>query len=131
MESPLAYQSTGQSRNGACRIKMAVIIAIFALIPFYGCTTCRVTSVEDANKYARSGYETRIAVYKTGLDGLLWGAFMWTHHAQAQVYVGNEWKWVETLGLSDSPTFSIADNEIYYWRATDYASFLKKSNRYY
>jgi len=130
MKSPPTYQSTGQSRNEACRVKTAVIIAIIASIPFCGCTTCRVTSVEDANKYARSGYETRIVVYKTGLDGLLWGAFLWTHHAQAQVYIDNEWKWVEALGLSDSPTFSIADNEIYYWRPTDYASFLKKNNRY-
>lgn len=104
------------------------IIAL--IIPLCGCTTCRVTSVEDANVYSDLGYETRIAVYKVGTDGLILGAGIWTHHAQAQVYVDNEWKWVGALGLEDSPTFSIADNEIYYWRATDYAGFLKKNNMY-
>lgn len=111
-------------------MKTILIISIIALIPFCGCTTCRVTSVEDANVYSEQGYKTRIAVYKVGADGLLWGAGIWTHHAQAQVYVDNEWKWVGTLGLEDSPTFSIADNEIYYWRATDYAGFLKLNNKF-
>ena len=118
------------SRKKGCLVKAIPIIMVVLMISFYGCTTCRVTSVEDANVYISKGYDTRIAVYKTGLDGVLWGGFLWTHHAQAQVYVDNEWKWVGKFGLSDSPTFSIADNEIYYWRAADYASFLKKNKRY-
>jgi len=111
-------------------VKTLLIIVIIALIPFLGCTTCRVTSVEDANHYAAKGFQTRIAVYKVGPDGLLWGAGIWTHHAQAQVLVENEWKWVGTMGLENTPTFSIADDEIYYWRATDYAGFLKLKNKY-
>ena len=110
--------------------KALLMIAIVASISFCGCMTCRVTSVEDADRYARSGYETRIAVYKTGLDGLLIGGFLWTHHAQAQVLVDNEWKWIKGTELSDSPAFSIADNELYYWRVSDYASFLRASHRY-
>ena len=106
------------------------IFVMVAVLAFCGCTTCRVVSVEDADRYARSGYETRIAVYKTGVDGLLIGGFLWTHHAQAQVLVNNEWKWVDGTDLADSPTFSIADNEIYYWRPVDYAGFLKKVDRY-
>lgn len=104
---------------------------LLIIASLWGCSTCRVTSVEDAVKYSNNGYETRIAVYKTGLDGLLWGGFVWQHHAQAQALVGDEWKWVGPLGLSDSPAFSVANNEIYYWRATDYAAFLKQQNRYY
>ena len=112
-------------------MKAVLIIALILLIALCGCTTCRVTSVEDANVYASKGYQTRIAIYKTGLDGLLWGAFLWRHHAQAQVFIDDQWKWVGTLGLSDSPTFSIADNEIHYWEAANYALFLKRNNHYY
>jgi len=111
-------------------MKMLIIAAVITMLSFTGCTTCRVISVEDAERYAQNGYQTRIAVYKVGMDGLLTGGFIWTHHAQAQVLIGNEWKWVEGRELSDHSTFSIADNEIFYWRATDYSSYLKKTGRY-
>ena len=112
-------------------MKTVLIAALVLLIFLYGCTTCRVTSVEDANRYAQTGYDTRIAIYKTGLDGLLWGGFLWTHHAQAQVYTNGQWKWVGMLGLSDYPTFSIANDEIYYREAAEYTVFLKTNNLYY
>lgn len=112
-------------------MKFRIIILLFLIATLCTCSTCRVTSVEDATKYTRKGYDTRIAVYKTGLDGLLWGAFLWSHHAQAQVLVENKWKWVGTTGLSDTPTFTVMNNEIHYWRPTDYAAFLKKVKRYY
>lgn len=96
-----------------------------------GCTTCRVTSVEDAGKFANEGYQTRIAVYKVGTDGLIVGMGLWDHHAQAQVLVGNEWKWVNMDSFHDSPAFSIENNEIYYWRPVDYAAFLKQKGKYY
>jgi len=112
-------------------VKAVLIMTLILVIFFCGCKTCRVTSVEDANAYASKGYQTRIAVYKTGLDGLLWGAFLWTHHAQAQVLIDGKWKWVGILGLSDSPTFSIADDEIYYRGVGEYTAFLKTNNLYY
>jgi len=112
-------------------VKAILIISLVLLISFYGCTTCRVTSVEDANTYIEKGYRARIAIYRTGMDGLLWGGFLWTHHAQAQVYIDNKWKWVGMLGLSDSPTFSIANDEIYYREAGEYTAFLKTNNIYY
>ena len=40
-------------------------------------------------------------------------------------------KWVGMLGLSDSPTFSIANDEIYYREAGEYTAFLKTNNIYY
>ncbi|MHB8109000.1 MAG: hypothetical protein ACYDHW_03080 [Syntrophorhabdaceae bacterium] len=112
-------------------MKYSWIIFLIVAISLGGCSTCRVASVEDATAYKEMGYNTRIAIYKTGLDGLLWGGFLWTHHAQAQVQVGDNWKWVGTLGLSDNPSFAISDNEIHYWRVTDYAAFLKQQNKYY
>jgi hypothetical protein len=113
-------------------VKAALTITLLVLVVFFSaCKTCRVTSVEDAATYTTRGYETRIAVYKTGMDGKIWGAFMWTHHAQAQVYVNNRWKWVGMFGLSDSPTFSIAGDEIQYWKVTDYVLYLRKNRLYY
>lgn len=112
-------------------MKAILIMTLILVISFCGCTTCRVTSVEDAGAYANKGYQTRIVIYRTGMDGLLWGAFLWTHHAQAQVYIDDKWKWVGMLGLSDSPTFSIADNEIYYREVAEYAVFLETNNLYY
>ena len=112
------------------RILRTLVLLVF-MASLWSCATCRVTSVEDAAKYSQKGYQTRIAVYKTGLDGLLWGGFLWSHHAQAQVLVEDKWKWVGTTGLSDTPTFTIMNDEIYYWRHTDYMAFLKKVDRYY
>jgi len=66
-----------------------------------------------------------------GWTGCSGGGFLWTHHAQAQVYIDNKWKWVGMLGLSDSPTFSIANDEIYYREAGEYTAFLKTNNIYY
>lgn len=112
-------------------MKTVLIITLILVTSLCGCTTCRVTSVEDASTYISKGYDARIAIYRTGLDGLLWGAFLWTHHAQAQVYVDDRWKWVGMLGLTDSPTFSVSDDEIYYREVTEYTAFLKKNNLYY
>jgi len=111
-------------------MKIVMIAAIIVILSFTGCTTCRVTSVEDAERFAQNGHQTRIAVYKLGIDGLLTGGFLWTPHAPAQVRVHNELNWVEGSEILSSPTFTIADNEIFYWRPTDYASFLKKVGKY-
>lgn len=51
---------------------------------------------------------------------------MWTHHAQAQVKVNGEWKWVGN-GIQDEPEYSI-DGEIYYWQVSIYEMFLKQNN---
>ena len=109
---------------------MKSIIIIMAVILLCSCQTCRVTSVEDALEYQSKGYETRVAIYPVGMDGLLWGAFMWTHHAQAQVFVNGEWKWVGAFGLSDRPTFSV-QGDIYYRDAREYEAFLKREGLYY
>jgi hypothetical protein len=63
------------NRKKGCLVKAIPIIIIVLMISFYGCTTCRVTSVEDANTYIEKGYRARIAIYRTGMDGLLWGGF--------------------------------------------------------
>lgn len=65
-------------------------------------------------------------MYKVGLDGLIAGLGMWTHHAQAQVKVDGTWKWVSN-GLQDNPDYTI-DGEIYYWQPDIYEMFLKQNN---
>jgi len=129
--NPACRLSGERVREGKHQVKPPLIIPLVLLLLLCSCKTCRVTSVEDAIAYNVMGYETRIAIYRTGIDGKLWGAFMWTHHAQAQVYVNNRWKWVGMLGLSDRPTFSIANGEIHYREVTEYLLFLRKNNLYY
>jgi hypothetical protein len=51
---------------------------------------------------------------------------MWEYHAQAQVLVNGEWKWVDGT-LNDEPEYSI-DGEIYYWDVSIYEMFLKQNN---
>jgi hypothetical protein len=104
-------------------LPLILLLSLFAY-----CQTCRVTSIEDAHRWQSQGYETRIAVYKTGVDGLIAGAFLWTHHAQAQVKVNNEWKWVDG-GIEKGPRFTV-DGEIILWRVTDYEAYLKQQGRY-
>jgi hypothetical protein len=108
---------------------MKTIILVLSLFFLTSCQTCRVTSCEDAKYYKSQGYQTRIAVYKTGLDGKLYGAFIWDYHAQAQVKMGNEWKWAGNFGLSDTPSFSVK-GDIYYWQPEIYEAFLKQQGVY-
>ena len=110
---------------------MKLLIPIMALLILLSvCQTCRVTSCEDAFEYEAKGYQTRIAIYPVGMDGLLWGAFLWTHHAQAQVKVNGEWKWVGAFGLTDRSTFSI-QGDITYRDAREYHEWLHAQGLYY
>ncbi len=84
---------------------LAVIVLSAVLL---GCTVCREAAVRDAERYSTQGYQVRIATYDLKLDGLLYGSFLWTHHAQAQVYQDGKWQWVcELGGLCDTSTFGI------------------------
>lgn len=107
---------------------MKTLVAIGVLFLLTSCSTCRVTSIEDAKYYQSQGYPVRIAVYRVGTDGKVMGMGMWTHHAQAQVLVGSEWKWVNS-GLQDEPQYSI-DGDIHYWQPSIYESYLKQKNAY-
>jgi len=99
------------------------------ILLFCSCSTCRRIAVEDALSYQAKGYLTRIAVYKVGSDGLIAGLGIWEHHAQAQVFVEGEWKWISGGEISDSPEYSI-DGEIYYWDAGIYRAVLEKEGKY-
>ena len=101
---------------------------ILFLSLFSYCQTCRVTSIEDALEYQAKGYETRVAIYRTGMDGLIAGGFLWTHHAQAQALVNGEWKWVDGK-VQEGPKFSV-EGEVILWRVTDYEAYLKQQGRY-
>jgi hypothetical protein len=85
---------------------LKVLVAALVLSALISCTLCREAAIRDAEWYARQGDEVRIATYDLKLGGLLYGAFLWTHHAQAQVYRHGKWYWVcELGGLCDAPTF--------------------------
>lgn len=90
-------------RGQQVKTVLAITLVLIALL--CGCNTCRVTSVEDAITYTTRGYDTRIEVYKTGMDGKIWGA--------------------------DSPTFSVANGEIHYREVTDYVLSLKRNKVYF
>lgn len=108
---------------------MKTLVAIGVLFLLTSCSTCRVTSIEDAKYYQARGYPVRIAVYKVGTDGKIMGMGMWTHHAQAQVKVGDEWLWADGDTLSKRPTYTV-DNDIHYWQPEIYEAYLKQNNTY-
>jgi hypothetical protein len=78
---------------------------LFILLFLTSCSICRVQAVKDAEFYKAKGFKVQIATYDLKLDGLLYGAFIWTHHTQAVVWIDNEQKWVGSFGLSHEPTF--------------------------
>ena len=89
------------------------------------CTICREAAVRDAERYRVRGYQTRIATYDLKLEGLLYGAFLWTHHAQAQVYRDEKWHWVcEFGGLCDEPTFRVG-RMVVLWDVQEYKRSLR------
>lgn len=109
---------------------MCKLIPILLLILcLTSCTTCRVTSCEDAKRYSSQGYETRIVVYKVGVDGKFAGLGRWDYHAQAQVLIGDKWYWISS-GLSEVSTYTIKDNEMYYWQPSIYEAYLKQQGAY-
>ena len=120
---------TNGRRATACNLLLLAVL-ILSLCSC-GIHTCRVQSILDAEKYASQGYDTRISVYRQGFEGKAWGAFIWQYHAQAQVYKDDKWKWVGMTGLSDTPTFSVAKDEIYYWTVNEYKRLLEENGRYY
>jgi len=84
------------------------LLALFIASGLASCTICREAAIRDAEQYARRGYEARIATYDLNIDGRMYGAFLWSHHAQAQVYRNEKWYWVcELGGLCEEPTFTI------------------------
>ena len=104
--------------------RRAWVFLFFALLAASSCSTCREKSVVDAERYAAQGYETRVACYYLNLDGLLWGAFLWKSHCQAQARAGSDWQWVgECGGLKKSPTFR-PKGEVYSWSVRDYRDLL-------
>jgi hypothetical protein len=98
--------------------KMARIQAaacVLATLLFSSCTLCRVSAIEQAQKYQAQGYEVRIATYDLLLDGKLYGAFLWDHHAQAVVWKDGHYSWVGEFGqLSDTSTFRLGRMTVYW-----------------
>ncbi len=112
--------------------KLCIIFLLLFLNVSCSLRTCRYTSIQDARQYEKKGYKTRIAIYKQGILGKLWGAGIWEYHAQAQIQKDNEWYWIGMIGLPmKSPSFSIVNNEVYYWHVDEYEKLLKDHGKYY
>lgn len=110
--------------------KSKVLIIIISIVIFFlvSCQTCRKTSIEDSELWASRGYQTRIIVYKVGIDGKLIGMF-WDYHAQAQIFKDNKWVFVNGENLSDNSTYSI-DGEEYYWQPSIYKAYLIQQDKF-
>jgi hypothetical protein len=101
-----------------------IFIVAFIVSLLACCTLCRDGAVRDAERYAKRGYEARIATYDLKMDGSLYGAFLWNHHAQAQVYHSGKWLWVcELKGLCEEPTFRV-NRMVVLWDVEDYKNAL-------
>lgn len=92
---------------------MRLTLIALSFFIFASCRTCRVTSVEDCFRYQEKGYQARVAVYPVGMDGLLWGSFIWSRHAQGQVLINGQWRWIGLTGPTDRSTFSIQGDIVY------------------
>jgi hypothetical protein len=82
-----------------------LILLFIGFLGAAGCSLCRETAIQQADKYAAMGYQTRIATYDLKMDGLLYGAFIHSYHAQAQVHKDGKWLYVGMTGLSEDSTF--------------------------
>jgi hypothetical protein len=118
-------------RGGCVLIILIIIYVILVILSgcLSGCSTCRLTAIQDAKDYQKRGYEARIVVYRVGLDGLLYGGFVWQYHAEAQYFCPEHkrWEWAGATGL---PAFYVGE-ERYTWKVADYEALLKKHGKYY
>ena len=95
------------------------------LMSVVACATCREQALSNSDKYQALGYATRIVVYDLGIDGLLYGAFVWRYHAQCQVLKGEQWLYVcEFGGLCTEPRFRIRRVQ-YEWTPEAYRKLLR------
>lgn len=68
---------------------------------------CRSIALRHADEYKAKGFQTRIITYENSLASRAFDLFLFPTHAQAQVMIGNSWKYIGTFdGLpGDEPTF--------------------------
>ena len=119
------WKMKGKGMKHLCLLLAAFLLCLCA------CQTCRVASCEDARCWASQGHETRIMVYKVGIDGKVAGLGRWDYHAQAQVLVNDRWLWVSGHGLSDYPSYTVENNEMYEWQPSIYEAFLRQQGAYH
>ncbi len=117
----------GGEASSLVRYALKVLCGALLLFALISCSMCRETAVRDAEWYSAKGYPVRIATYDLQLDGLLYGAFLWKHHAQAQVYRHGNWYWVcELGGLCKEPTFR-TKRMLVLWDVREYKSAIHTS----
>lgn len=108
---------------------LRALLILSVSLALVSCTTCRKISIDDAHRWESKGYQVRIVVYRVGWDGKIAGLGIWEYHAQAQVLIDGEWKWVDGDTVSDHPTYSI-DGEMWYWNVNIYQAVLEQHGKY-
>lgn len=107
--------------------KLLLVIVFLAMICISGCMgelVCRHQVMEVASIGVEKRLETRISIYK--VDHPLWEA-----HAQAQVKVDGEWKWMtDWFGyviLTDKPSLTPTGYVLFY-SIPEYLEILRKGS---
>ena len=109
---------------------MKLLLALIICAILTSCTLCRDEAIKDALYYRAQGWEAKVCTYDLKLDGLLWGGFVWTHHAQGCVWKDGEMKWVGMFGLADSPTF-LMGRTVVQWDIEEYQEAVAKGAKEY
>lgn len=89
------------------KINKSIFTLIILLLSLYNCALCRDQAIKDAKYYKSKGYEVGIATYDMNFIGKAIGAFIWSYHAQAVVYVDNKMYYIDMFGdLNTEPTYT-------------------------
>ena len=85
--------------------------------------------MDEARYWESLGYQTRITLYQVN-DNMKAGPFLiYTHHAQAQVRIGDGWKFAANRALSDNPEYWPIAGGYDYWATNDwYARLIEDGN---
>ena len=102
-------------------VAKALVVILLSLLCLSACSyTCRRLSVDEARYWESLGYETRIVLYQVN-DNMKVGPFLvYTHHAQAQVKIDDNWMFAKNRSLSDRPEFWPIAGGYDHWETDDW-----------
>ena len=86
--------------------------------------------MDEARYWESLGYQTRIAIYQVN-DNMKVGPFLvYTHHAQAQVKIDDNWMFAKNRSLSDRPEFWPIAGGYDHWETDDWYTRLIQDGQY-
>lgn len=103
---------------------LSTILGVFFLTGCMGELVCRHHALELASMGVEKKLETRISIYKISHP-------FWEAHAQAQVKVDGQWKWMTDwfgyVFVMDSPSFTPSGYMLFY-SIPEYLDVLRKGS---